>query len=109
MWKVWLSPTDSPTYTHFVGVTKLQPDCTIEEWAAVVLGYTQASWDNESGREQQPSSSEKYWVQLTARERAAAAALGYTQWSWDKGDKPASANKNWAELIVCNCGECVSE
>ena len=99
-----LSATHSSTYTHFVGVTKLPPDCTIEEWAAVVLGYTQASWDNKSGKEQQPSSSQKYWTQLTARERAAASALGYTQWKWDEGGekhKPASANKQWAELTAC--------
>ena len=81
-----------------------------EQWAAVVLGYTKASWDNKSGKEQQPSSSEKYWTQLTARERAAASALGYTQWKWDKGGKkhkPASANKDWAELTAC--GEQASE
>ena len=99
-----LSSTDSPAYTHLVGVTKVPPGCTIEEWAVVVLGYTQASWDNKSGKEQQPSSSQKYWTQLTARERAAALALGYTQWKWDKGDKehePASANKDWAELTAC--------
>ena len=69
-----------------------------------VLGYTQASWDNKSGREKQPSSSKKYWNQLTMRERAAAAALGYTEWKWDKGDKsdePASANKHWTALTAC--------
>ena len=69
-----------------------------------MLGHTQTSWDNKSGREQQPSSSEKYWTQLTTREKAAASALGYTQWKWDKGgkkDEPASANKYWAELTAC--------
>ena len=72
--------------------------------AAVVLGYTQASWDNKSGKELQPSSSEKYWSQLTARERAAASALGYTEWQWDNGDEkdePASADKYWADLTAC--------
>ena len=80
---------------------------SIEQWAAVVLGYTQASWDNKSGKEKQPSSSKKYWNELTARERAAALNLGYTQWMWDGGDVPASVNKNWAELTAC--GECVIE
>ena len=46
-------------------------------------------------------------MQLTARERAAASALGYTQWKWDGGDEPASANKDWTELIACGCGACV--
>ena len=36
--KVLLSPTDSPAYTQFVGVTKLPPDCTIEEWTASGVG-----------------------------------------------------------------------
>ena len=86
----------SLTDTH-----SLPPDCFSEQWAVTVLGYTQASWDNKSGREQQPSSSEKYWVQLTARERAAASALGYTEWKWDGGDEPASADKDWTELTLC--------
>ena len=103
MWKS-ISLADSPTNTHFLGENKIPPGRTIEEWAAVVLGYTQASWDNKSGRELQPSSSQKYWTQLTIQERAAASALGYTQCKWDKGgeeNKPASGNKSWAELTAC--------
>ena len=31
-----------------------------------MLGYTAKTWDNESGAEPQPSSSTKYWAQLTS-------------------------------------------
>ena len=78
--------------------------CTNEQAAAGVLGYTQVSWDNKSGKEKQPSSSKKHWGDLTHSERVAAVALGYTGARWDKGgkkDEPASAEKYWAELNAC--------
>ena len=68
------------------------------------MGYTQVSWDNESGNEQQPSSAHKYWNELTDTERAAAVVLGYSGSTWDKRGKkyqPASASKYWAELTSC--------
>ena len=68
------------------------------------MGYTQVSWDNESGKEKQPSSAKKRWDKLTHLERVAAVVLGYTGSMWDKGGKkhqPASASKYWAELTSC--------
>ena len=80
-----------------------------EQLAAQVLEYTQASWDNLSGKEQQPWSSIKYWASLTSNEKKAAAALGYTQVSWDNESgsvaQPASAAKSWAELTSSTDGE----
>ena len=61
-----------------------------------MLGYTQASWDNDSKQEKQPASSEKYWGQLTHDERAAAAVLGYSELTWDK--LPAAMRQRWIEL-----------
>ena len=74
-----------------------------------MLGYTQVSWDNLSGEEQQPWSSIKSWASLTANEKAAAAVLGYTATTWDNDSgsepQPASAFKSWAELTSCFDGE----
>ena len=74
-----------------------------------MLGYTQASWDNLSGQEQQPWSSIKSWASLTDIEKEGAAVLGYTDITWDNVSgseaQPASANKGWAELSVCGDGE----
>ena len=72
--------------------------CADEQKAAGVLGYTQVSWDNESGEEPQPASYDKFWTELTDEERAAAVSLGYTQAIWDQ---PAAGNKYWAELTSC--------
>ena len=69
-----------------------------------MLGYTQVSWDNKSGKEKQPSSSKRHWGDLTHSESVAAVALGYTGARWDKGgkkDESASAEKYWAELDAC--------
>ena len=74
-----------------------------------MLGYTEVSWNDLSGKEEQPWSSIKYWASLTANEKAAAAVLGYTQVSWDNDSgsvtQPASAVKTWALLIACTDGE----
>ena len=74
-----------------------------------MLGYTQASWDNLSGQEQQPWSSIKSWASLTDIEKEGAAVLGYTDITWDNDSgseaQPASANKGWAELSACGDGE----
>ena len=74
------------------------PGCTDEQKAAGVLGYTQVSWDDESGKEPQPSSTDKGWVQLSDKERAAAVSLGYTQAIWDQ---PAAVSKYWDGLTSC--------
>ena len=83
--------------------------CSSEQLALRALGYTQASWDNLSGKEQQPWSVIKFWASLTANEKAAAAVLGYTQVSWDNASgsepQPASAAKSWTELTACADGE----
>ena len=77
-----------------------------------MLGYTQVSWDNLSGKEQQPLSYLKFWTSLSANEKAAAVMLGYTQVSWDNDSglepQPASAVKNWAELTACADGKDLS-
>ena len=70
-----------------------------------MLGYTQVIWDNESGEEPQPSSSNTTWGALTEQEKAAAMVLGYTEtiWNDESGSElqPASAIKYWIELTVC--------
>ncbi len=50
-----------------------------EQWA--VLGWDANSWEEETDP---PSSSDKYWEELTSTERAAAEILGYTQPIWDE-------------------------
>ena len=76
-------------------------DCNSEQDAARVLGHTQTSWDNDSGRERQPASEDKDWSQLTDRERAAALRLGFNRGMWDglaTGPQPATADMAWSEL-----------
>ena len=84
--------------------------CNSEQAAAGALGFTQGSWDNLSGQEKQPTSSDKYWTALTQHEQAAAIALGYTKTTWDNMSgsepRPASASKGWSELT--SCGEILS-
>ena len=85
------------------------PECFGEQAAAAALGYTQVSWDNLSGKEQQPLSSIKSWVALVATEKRAAMLLGYNQRTWDNDSgsepRPASAFKSWSELAACGDGE----
>ena len=83
--------------------------CISETAAALTLGYMQLSWDDETGKEQQPWSIIKPWVSLTGNEKEAAVVLGYTSRSWDNDSglepQPASAFKTWAELTACPDGE----
>ena len=82
--------------------TQPPQECNSEQAAATILGFTQASWDNESGNEEQPSSADKGWDELTEREKAAALVLGYTRRMWESGTtQPASMEKDWAELTSC--------
>ena len=75
-----------------------------------MLGFTQISWDNISGKEKQPSPMAKSWTKLKHDERYAAVALGFTGDSWDnfsgKEKQPDAMAKKWAELATC--GECPS-
>ena len=77
-----------------------------------MLGYTQVSWDNLSGKEQQPLSYLKFWTSLSANEKAAAVMSGYTQVSWDNDSglepQPAWDTKRWAELTACADGKDLS-
>ena len=79
--------------------------CNSEQKAAQVLGYIQVSWDDASGAETQPTSTDKHWANLTESEKAAAVVLGYTGTIWDNDSgsepQPASAIKHWDELTSC--------
>ena len=55
----------------------LFPPSVCEQAAARTLGYTQASWDDNSGNEVEPWSTIKSWDQLTKDEQNAAKILGY--------------------------------
>ena len=72
-------------------------DCITEREAAQILGYTGATWDNMSGEEPQPASSDKFWAELTDEEKEAAGVLGYTRLIWDTQPPPAGS-KYWADL-----------
>ena len=77
-------------------------ECNSEQDAARVLGHTQISWDNDSGRERQPASEDRDWSQLTDRQMAAALVLGYNQGMWDgliTAPQPDTANMGWSELM----------
>ena len=65
-------------YTHSCTLAHPPPGCISEQRAERALGFTQASWDNLSGEENQPSSWKKYWAELTDKEKAAAVVLEYT-------------------------------
>ena len=77
--------------------------------AARTLGYTQASWDNESGNEPQPAANDKGWSEFSDKERAAATVLGYTEFTWDNSPPamPSSEEKSFADLTT-TCGENVT-
>ena len=85
------------------------PECESEQAAVRALGYTAISWDNVSGKEQQPWSYIKSWSSLTSSEKAAAEVLGYSQKSWDNDSgfelPPASLYKYWEELTSCPDGK----
>ena len=79
--------------------------CVSEQAAAALLGYTQISWDDVSGKEIRPASAKKYWSKLAKYEKQAAMALGYTQKLWDnasgKETQPPADSKYWHELTDC--------
>ena len=69
------------------------------------MGYTQITWDNESGNENEPSIVDKSWSEMTAQEKAALTVLGFTAKIWDnysgREEPPASWEKSWTRLSVC--------
>ena len=73
----------------------------------MILGYTQVSWDNESGEEQQPPVHFLSWAVLTEEEKAAGTLLGYTATNWGNPSlSPPVVGKSWSELTSCADGEC---
>ena len=85
--------------------------CDSEQVTAGILGYTQVSWDDVSGKTKQPRVEDKTFAELTHEERVAAVALGFTGKTWDnesgKEKQPSTDDKNWSELTAC--GEyCIS-
>ena len=69
-----------------------------QQQAAVLLGYTQVSWDNASGREVQPGSASKQWTDLTTVEKSAATVLDYTEQTWSTFS--ATKKAPWSDLAV---------
>mmetsp|Transcript_24944 Transcript_24944/g.38396 ORF Transcript_24944/g.38396 Transcript_24944/m.38396 type:complete len:137 (+) Transcript_24944:139-549(+) len=92
--------------------------------AAVVLGYTQGTWDGDgnsaieskswsalSAAEKEAAGtlgydedcwdnhySESDWDELPATVKKAAESLGFNKKMWDGDKEPASANKDWTAL-----------
>ena len=70
-----------------------------------MLGYTQASWDDSSGKVKQPLAADKSWDQLHSHERSLALALGWSKKTWENESKkepqPAVWKKDWRELDTC--------
>ena len=96
-----------PSNAHFTH--PLPPACVGEQAAAAVLGYTQATWDDDSGQSRTPWPARKPWLAMSSTERSAAVLLGYTAATWDNVSgsepQPAAADKTWAELTPCEDGE----
>ena len=73
-----------------------------------MLGYTQVSWDDETGLVRVPLAARKPWNALTGDDKIAASLLGYTQTSWDNlsgtEPQPNVFNKQWSELATCEDG-----
>ena len=69
------------------------------------MGYTQVTWDNESGNEKEPEAATYVWDSLTESQKAAVMVLGYTQTTWDdvsgKEIQPATVYKYWVEMSSC--------
>ena len=69
-----------------------------QQQAAVLLGYTQVSWDDASGKEAQPASASKKWPDLITAEKSSATVLGYTEQTW----RTVSVTKKtpWSDLTL---------
>ena len=69
----------------------------VEQEAAEAFGYSERSWDNESGEEKQPHAASTLWDKLKTKKKVALKVLGYTRASWDS-QKPPSYYAYWEEL-----------
>ena len=89
------------------------PACDSEQAGARALGFTQVSWDNDSGKEPQPWSLTKKWSELTENQKAGAVALGYTEKIWDNESKsepqPVAFKLDWDQLTTCGEENCVMQ
>ena len=74
-----------------------------QQQAAVLLGYTQVSWDNASGKEAQPASASTKWTDLSFAEKSSATALGYTASTWSTSS--ATKNTPWSDLTATAGGD----
>ena len=88
---------DPPTHLR---LTALAATITVlsQQQAPTLLGYTQVSWDNNSGKEAQPASASKKWIDLTAQEMSSATVLGYTEQTWSTISVTRKAL--WSDLTV---------
>ena len=75
----------------------IAPGCEDEQHAARVLGFNRTSWNGGHGEVEQPASTKKRWVEMTAEEKAALVVLGYSEHSWDTRE-PFSSYKVWGDL-----------
>jgi hypothetical protein len=71
-----------------------------EKRAAVLLGFNQKKWDEDSATDK--SSNDKYnhisWKDLPANVRKAAKQLGYNKTLWNDDKEPPLESKDWTEL-----------
>ena len=70
-------------------------ECEDEREAALVLGFNAESW--ESSQVQQPTSTEKTWMEMTDEEKAALKTLRYSASTW-RNREPHSSYKLWGDL-----------
>ena len=79
------------------------PRSACEQAAARTLGFTQASWDDTSGKEVLPWSMAKYWDQLTKDEQKAAEILCLNKIIWN--NHHVVNNRPWTDLASCPNGK----
>ena len=85
--------------THTVTTKTL----TLQQEAAALLGYTQVSWDNASGKEVQPETASKKWTDLTTIQKSSALVLGYNEKTWSTISKTKTTS--WSALTTGSTGE----
>jgi len=54
------------------------------QYYALILGYTQATWDDDYELDDLPCEDWD-WDEMTTEQQAAAQHFGYTQATWDDG------------------------
>jgi len=94
---IWDSAPPTASYHDWRHMSVAQRD------ALVVLGWNQTSWDNDSGKEQKPAVTDKFWSQLTNTEKKAARVFGHSDASWDNTVAPPTLpdKYKWDELTSC--------